>query len=130
MTGQVPPGRRMPVTVTLEDDGEVEADEALFATGRQPLTDDIGLGTVGLLPGSWLEVDDTCMVRALQDGWLYALGDVNHHALLTHQGKYQARIAGAAIAARAAGQPIDTSPPLPRMPPPLSMASSRARWSS
>lgn len=27
-------------------------------------------------------------------GWLYALGDVNHHALLTHQGKYQARIAG------------------------------------
>ena len=36
-------------------------------------------------------------------GWLYAAGDVNHRALLTHQGKYQARIAGAAIAARAAG---------------------------
>jgi pyruvate/2-oxoglutarate dehydrogenase complex dihydrolipoamide dehydrogenase (E3) component len=65
---------------------------------------------VGLVPGSWLEVDDTCMVRALQDDWLYALGDVNHHALLTHQGKYQARIAGAAIAARAAGQPVDPSP--------------------
>jgi dihydrolipoamide dehydrogenase len=30
--------------------------------------------------------------------------------LLTHQGKYQARIAGAAIAARAAGQPLDTAP--------------------
>jgi dihydrolipoamide dehydrogenase len=39
-----------------------------------------------------------------------ALGDVNHHALLTHQGKYQARIAGAAIAARASGHPVDTSP--------------------
>ena len=42
---------------------------------------------VGLMPGSWLELDDTCMVRALGDGWLYAVGDVNHHALLTHQGK-------------------------------------------
>ena len=29
---------------------------------------------VAELPGSWLEVDDTCMVRALEDGWLYALG--------------------------------------------------------
>ena len=81
----------MPVLYRLE----------LSATGRQPLTDDIGLHTVGLPPGSWLEVDDTCMVRALEDGWLYTLGD------LTHQGKRQARIAGAAIAARAAGQLID-----------------------
>jgi pyruvate/2-oxoglutarate dehydrogenase complex dihydrolipoamide dehydrogenase (E3) component len=80
----------------------VEAGEALFATGWRPLTDDIGLDTVGLVPGSWLEVDDTCMVRALTGGWLYALGDVNRHALLTHQGKYQARIAAAAVAARAA----------------------------
>lgn len=30
---------------------------------------------------------------------------MNHRALLTHQGKYQARIAGAAIAARAQGVP-------------------------
>ena len=104
------PGGTGPVTLTLEDDGEIEADEVLFATGRQPLTDDIGLDTVGLLPASWLDVDDTYMVRALEDGLLYALGDVNRHALLAHQGKYQARIAGAAIAARAAGQPIDTSP--------------------
>jgi pyruvate/2-oxoglutarate dehydrogenase complex dihydrolipoamide dehydrogenase (E3) component len=104
------PGGTGPVTLTLEDDGEVEADEALFATGRAPLTDDIGLESVGLVPGSWLEVDDTCMVRALTGGWLYALGDVNRHALLTHQGKYQARIAAAAIAARAAGQRVDPAP--------------------
>ncbi len=38
--------------------------------------------------------------------WLYAVGDVNHRALLTHQGKYQARIAGAAIVTRAAGEPV------------------------
>jgi pyruvate/2-oxoglutarate dehydrogenase complex dihydrolipoamide dehydrogenase (E3) component len=110
VTGIRRPGGTGPVTLTLEGGGEVEADEVLFATGRQPLTDDIGLDTVGLAPGSWLEVDDTCMVRALDDGWLYALGDINRHALLTHQGKYQARIAGAAIAARAAGQPVDPAP--------------------
>lgn len=110
VTGVRRPGGTGPVTLTLEESGEVEADEVLFATGRQPLTDDIGLETVGLEPGTWLEIDDTCMVRALEDGWLYALGDVNHHALLTHQGKYQARIAGAAIAARAAGQSLDTAP--------------------
>ena len=107
VTGIRRPGGTGPVTLTLEGGGELEADEALFATGRQPLTDDIGLDTVGLIPGSWLEVDDTCMVRAIEDGWLYALGDINRHALLTHQGKYQARIAGTAIAARAAGQPVD-----------------------
>jgi thioredoxin reductase len=60
------PGGAGPVTLTLEEGGEVEADEVLFATGRQPLTDDIGLDTIGLLPGSWLEVDDTCRVTALK----------------------------------------------------------------
>ncbi|WP_406814030.1 dihydrolipoyl dehydrogenase family protein [Mycobacterium sp. M23085] len=97
------------VLLDLDDGTELSVSEVLFATGRAPLTDDIGLETVGLTPGNWLEVDDTCLVRgALEDGWLYAAGDVNHRALLTHQGKYQGRIAGAAIGARAAGKPLDT----------------------
>jgi dihydrolipoamide dehydrogenase len=88
--------------VAVTDSGErVEADEILFATGRAPKTDAIGLETVGLEPGSWLSVDDSMRVEGTE--WLYAVGDVNHRALLTHQGKYQARIAGAAIAARASG---------------------------
>ena len=99
-----------PVTLLLDDGRELEADGVLFAIGRTPLTDDIGLETVGLTPGSWLEVDETCRVRAINDGWLYAMGEVNHQALLTHQGKYQARIGGDAIAARAAGRPLDTAP--------------------
>ncbi|BBX63561.1 hypothetical protein MSAS_27350 [Mycobacterium saskatchewanense] len=103
-----PPGES--VTLELDGDAELQVDEVLFATGRAPLTDDIGLDTVGLAPGSWLDVDDTCRVRAVDGGWLYAAGDVNHRALLTHQGKYQGRIAGAAIGARAAGGPLDTSP--------------------
>ncbi|MFJ4621843.1 dihydrolipoyl dehydrogenase family protein [Streptomyces sp. NPDC088812] len=88
--------------VAVTDAGDrIEADEILFATGRAPRTDDIGLDTVGLEPGSWLTVDDS--LRVTGSNWLYAVGDVNHRALLTHQGKYQARIAGAAIAARASG---------------------------
>jgi pyruvate/2-oxoglutarate dehydrogenase complex dihydrolipoamide dehydrogenase (E3) component len=93
-----------PVTITLDDGTSVEADEVLAATGRAPRTEDIGLESVGLAPGSWLDVDDTMRVPAVAGGWLYAAGDVNHLTLLTHMGKYQARICGDAIAARASGR--------------------------
>jgi pyruvate/2-oxoglutarate dehydrogenase complex dihydrolipoamide dehydrogenase (E3) component len=93
-----------PVTLTLTDGTSVEADEVLSAVGRSPKTTDLGLDTVGLRPGSWLPVDDTLRVDGVAGGWLYAAGDVNHLALLTHMGKYQARICGDAIAARAAGR--------------------------
>ncbi|MEU0114280.1 NAD(P)/FAD-dependent oxidoreductase [Streptomyces bobili] len=89
------------VVVVTDTGDRIEADEILFATGRAPRTDDLGLDTVGLEPGSWLQVDDSLRVTGSE--WLYAVGDVNRRALLTHQGKYQARIAGAAIAARASG---------------------------
>ncbi|SEE70296.1 dihydrolipoamide dehydrogenase [Streptomyces sp. KS_5] len=96
-----------PLTLTLDDGSELEADEVMIATGRAPRTGDIGLDTFGLTPGSWLDVDTTCLVKDVEGGWLYGLGDVNHRALLTHQGKYQARTAGDAIGARAAGHPLD-----------------------
>ncbi|MFE9566058.1 dihydrolipoyl dehydrogenase family protein [Streptomyces sp. NPDC006487] len=100
-------GSTGPVTVVLEGGETLEGDELLVATGRSPRTEDIGLVTVGLTPGGWIAVDDSCRVPGID--WLYAVGDVNHRALLTHQGKYQARIAGAVIAARAAGhQALDT----------------------
>ncbi|MFD4657396.1 dihydrolipoyl dehydrogenase family protein [Kitasatospora sp. NPDC058444] len=98
-----------PVTLTLDGGGTLTADEVLYATGRAPRTADVGLEQVGLKPGDWLEVDDSCTVLGVDGEWLYAAGDVNHRALLTHQGKYQARITGAAIAARAQGRPLDTS---------------------
>jgi pyruvate/2-oxoglutarate dehydrogenase complex dihydrolipoamide dehydrogenase (E3) component len=90
--------------VELAGGSRLEADQVLVATGRSPRTDDIGLETVGLKPGSWLKVDDSCQVGAVPGGWLYAAGDLNHRALLTHQGKYQARICGDTIAARARGE--------------------------
>jgi dihydrolipoamide dehydrogenase len=82
----------------------IEADEILVATGRVPNTKNIGFETVALKPGDWLDVDDTCRVKSIAGGWLYAAGDVNHRVLLTHMGKYQARICGDAIVARSKGQ--------------------------
>ncbi len=93
------------------DGRNIEADEILAATGRTPNTRDIGLETISLTPGDWLEVDDTCRVKNVAAGWLYAAGDVNHRVLLTHMGKYQARVCGDSIAARAKGQLKD--PPQP-----------------
>lgn len=87
--------------VEVESSGnrrEIEADEVAVAVGRRPNTDDIGLETVGLEPGGFLDVDDRLRVTGVEGGWLYAVGDVNGRALLTHSGKYQARIAGAYIA--------------------------------
>ncbi|MGP4009691.1 dihydrolipoyl dehydrogenase family protein [Streptomyces sp. 4N124] len=100
-------GAGSPVRITLDDGESLVADEILFATGRAPHTADIGLETIGLPPGDWLTVDDSYRVTDIADGWLYAVGDVNHRALMTHQGKYQARIAGAVIGARAKGEPLD-----------------------
>jgi dihydrolipoamide dehydrogenase len=94
--------------LTLTDGTVVLADEVLVATGRVPRTEDLGLDAVGLRAGDWLDVDDTLRVRGSE--WLYAVGDVNHRALLTHQGKYQARAAGDVIAARATGGAVDDAP--------------------
>ncbi|QIG39911.1 NAD(P)/FAD-dependent oxidoreductase [Microbacterium sp. 4R-513] len=96
------------VVLELTDGSEVRASEVLVATGRTPRTGELGLESVGLEAGAWLDVDDTMRVRG--HDWLYAVGDVNHRALLTHQGKYQARAAGDVIAARALGRDVDDRP--------------------
>ncbi|MCL4422048.1 MAG: NAD(P)/FAD-dependent oxidoreductase [Actinobacteria bacterium] len=92
------------VVVRLGDGTEIEGEELLVAAGRQPRTEDVGLESLHLQPGTWLEVDDTMAVKAVDGNWLYAPGDVNHRVLLTHQGKYQARVCGDVIAARARGE--------------------------
>jgi len=86
------------VRVSLDDGSELEADQVLAAFGRHPTSDDIGLETVGLEPGGFLRVDDALRVPGFD--WLYAVGDVNGRALLTHMGKYQARLAADAIMGR------------------------------
>jgi dihydrolipoamide dehydrogenase len=88
--------------LVLEIDGEapVVTDELLVATGRRPRTDDIGIDSVGLEPGAAIEVDDRMCAKDVAGDWLYAVGDVNGRALLTHMGKYQARAAADTILGR------------------------------
>ncbi len=85
------------VVIDIEGGAAVVADEILVATGRHPLTDDLGLETVGLEPGAYVEVDDQMRADGVDGGWLYAIGDVNGRVLLTHMGKYQARAAADVI---------------------------------
>jgi dihydrolipoamide dehydrogenase len=81
------------IVATLSGGEEVEAEEILVAVGRKPHTAEIGLEAVGVEPGEhgFLETDDRFRVGGSE--WLYAIGDVNGRALLTHVGKYQAWIA-------------------------------------
>jgi pyruvate/2-oxoglutarate dehydrogenase complex dihydrolipoamide dehydrogenase (E3) component len=96
-----------PVTITAGG-SSFEVDEVVVAAGRTPATDDIGLEQIGVDVRGYLETDDHMAVKGGPD-WLYAIGDANGRALLTHMGKYQGRIAGDVIAARAQGRPIDGS---------------------
>ena len=99
-----------PVTVTLDDGsgdgappegaGELVADELLVATGRRPRTGDIGLERFGLEPGAPARVDRQLRVEGVDGGWLFAVGDCNGLAPLTHMGKYQGRLAGDVILGR------------------------------
>jgi dihydrolipoamide dehydrogenase len=104
--------------VELRFAGEsVEVDELLLATGRRPRTSGFGLAELGLAEDKPLAVDDSGLVHGLDPahgtGWLYAAGDVTGRAPLTHQGKYAARMAGTAIAARAHGALRDSDTPAP-----------------
>ena len=93
-----------PVTLVLEGGTELVADELLVAVGRRARTDDLGLDTVGVEPGrdGFVEVDDH--LRVPSRPWLSVVGDANGRALLTHQGKYQARLVGDRLAG------VDTDP--------------------
>lgn len=97
------------VTVHLSDGTSVTADEVLAALGRRPSSADLGLDTVGVAANKagYVEVDDTLEVTGAPGHWLYATGDLNGRNLLTHMGKYQGRVCGDVIAARAAGKPTD-----------------------
>jgi dihydrolipoamide dehydrogenase len=92
-----------PVTIHAGD-RRIEADEVVVAAGRTPTSSDLGLDTVGIDPTAnhgFVAVDDHLAVVDVAGEWLYAIGDLCGRALLTHMGKYQGRIAGDVIAARA-----------------------------
>lgn len=92
-----------PVTVHVDDGSRIEADEILVGVGRVAAVRGIGLESVGLAARGPIEVDASMRATGVPEGWLYAVGDVNGRNLLTHMGKYQARVCGDVIAARARG---------------------------
>ena len=102
------------ISLSLDDGDTVVAEKLLVATGRTPALAGLGLEKLiedGALPADpkladprhGVLVTDPSGLAAGTD-WLYAVGDAAGKVLLTHQGKYEARAAGSAIAARARGK--------------------------
>ena len=100
------PPRRPPAARTAPGGGPRSAtaraseprDELLVAAGRRAATERRRPGA----PSAWspaLRRGSTtgCGPTGVGGGWLYAVGDCNGLAPLTHMGKYQARIAGDVI---------------------------------
>jgi pyruvate/2-oxoglutarate dehydrogenase complex dihydrolipoamide dehydrogenase (E3) component len=88
------------VLAALADGRQYDADEILVAAGRRPATADLGVDSVGLEPGRYVDVDDRLRATGVAGAWLYAIGDCNGRAPLTHMGKYQGRIAADVILGR------------------------------
>ena len=88
-----------PVTIVLDGGERLEGSHLLVAVGRKPNVGELGLDSVGAdTDGKPIEVDDRMRVGGRD--WLYAIGDVNGRSLLTHMGKYQARVAAANVLGR------------------------------
>jgi pyruvate/2-oxoglutarate dehydrogenase complex dihydrolipoamide dehydrogenase (E3) component len=84
------------VCVSL-DSSQLEAERLLVATGRRPNVTGIGLELLGVeVTERGVAVDDR--LRAADGVW--AIGDAAGVGLLTHLGKYQARVAAANIVGR------------------------------
>jgi dihydrolipoamide dehydrogenase len=85
-------------SIALDDGSSIEVDELLVAVGRTPGTTGIGLEVLGIETGKPLRVGED--LRVPGHDWLFAVGDVNGRAQLTHMGKYQGRLAADAILGR------------------------------
>ncbi|HEY7932583.1 MAG TPA: NAD(P)/FAD-dependent oxidoreductase [Solirubrobacteraceae bacterium] len=95
------------LTLELSDGRSLTGEQLLVAVGRRARTEELGLRELGLQPDGYVEVNDTMQVPG--HDWLYAIGDVNGRALLTHMGKYQGRLAAEHILGRAGGTSIPRS---------------------
>jgi dihydrolipoamide dehydrogenase len=100
------------VSLGLADGDSVTGAELLVAVGRKPATEELGLETVGLEPGEPVEVGSN--LRSPRHDWLYAIGDANGRAQLTHMGKYQGRLAADAILGKPVGL-VSDGPLSPRV---------------
>ena len=97
-------------SLALSDGTIVTANKVLVSTGRHPALEGLGLESLGFEPDKdghlALATDASGLVEGTpgDEPWLYAVGDAAGKNLYTHQGKYEARATGDAIAARARGE--------------------------
>ncbi|WP_131788233.1 dihydrolipoyl dehydrogenase family protein [Protofrankia symbiont of Coriaria ruscifolia] len=98
------------VVTTLADGARISAEEILVAVGRRPATTDLGLDVLGLASDRFVDVDGWMRATGVSGGWLYAVGDCNGRALLTHMGKYQGRLAADVILGRDVPAATDVVP--------------------
>ncbi|KAF2239408.1 FAD-dependent pyridine nucleotide-disulfide oxidoreductase [Viridothelium virens] len=90
--------------VQLKHGSVIHATEILISTGRRPRVKDIGLEQLGIaVNGSRIPVDESLCVGLESGEWLYAAGDVNGRAMMSHTAKYHARVVVNAIIARKTG---------------------------
>jgi pyruvate/2-oxoglutarate dehydrogenase complex dihydrolipoamide dehydrogenase (E3) component len=67
----------------VSGEGTIDASHLLFATGRTPNTDDLGLGHAGIEVNRHGMIDVDGQLRTKVEG-IYALGDVNGRGAFTH----------------------------------------------
>jgi dihydrolipoamide dehydrogenase len=90
------------LTVQLSNGSKISGvTRILAATGRKANTSGMGLENFGIdTNGSPIAVSESLDVPAVPGRWLYALGDVNGRAPMSHSSKYHGRIAANVIIAR------------------------------
>jgi pyruvate/2-oxoglutarate dehydrogenase complex dihydrolipoamide dehydrogenase (E3) component len=84
-----------PCRLKLEDGSTIEAERLLIASGRIPNSKGLGLEGLGVEFAGRGGIVVDGRLQAAENVW--AIGDVNGIALLTHVGKYQARVAAANV---------------------------------
>ncbi|WP_144140826.1 FAD-dependent oxidoreductase [Paraburkholderia sp. BCC1884] len=97
------------VTMNLEDGTQVEGTHLLVATGRKPLTDEIGLDLAGVECDArgFIKVDDKLATSARRT---WAIGEVAGTAMFTHASFDDYRILKAGIEGRPASVAARTIP--------------------
>jgi pyruvate/2-oxoglutarate dehydrogenase complex dihydrolipoamide dehydrogenase (E3) component len=71
------------VRIVLKDQKSIDASHLLFATGRTPNTDDLGLDQAGIVLNKHGLIDVDGQLRTKADG-IWVLGDVNGRGAFTH----------------------------------------------
>jgi pyruvate/2-oxoglutarate dehydrogenase complex dihydrolipoamide dehydrogenase (E3) component len=78
------------IKVSLSNGTSITGTQILLATGRTPKTTGVGLERFSIpTDGTPVDVDESLCIKSVPGNWLYAAGDINGRAPLTHFCKYE-----------------------------------------